>query len=152
MGVPAALAEFETFTEQLLAEVQVTQVRMTGYAFGVGCVESQPNAGKYAQATEVGGAHPPLVEGMGRWACIAANDVPEHCEVLGDARRFHARNDDAHPSQTLYELVTHGAQRHALGQAAALRARRQLSSEVVTGQYATLSCALETRFRRAHPR
>ncbi len=68
-------------------------IRMTGYVFGDGYAELQSNAMLYVQATEVGGTHPALVEAMGRGACIVANDVPEHREVLGDAGRYYARND-----------------------------------------------------------
>ena len=66
---------------------------MTGYVFGDGYAELQSNALLYIQATEVGGTHPALVEAMGRGACIVANDVPEHREVLGEAGRYYRRND-----------------------------------------------------------
>jgi glycosyltransferase involved in cell wall biosynthesis len=48
----------------------------------------------YVQATEVGGTHPALVEAMGAGNAIAANDVPEHRETLGDAGLFYQGPDE----------------------------------------------------------
>ena len=89
-------------------------IRMTGYVFGDGYVELQSNAMLYAQATEVGGTHPALVEAMGRGACIVANDVPEHREVLGNAGRYYARNDAAALAAVWRDLVDDPAARAAL--------------------------------------
>ncbi len=69
------------------------RILFTGYIFGQGYRELQSNACFYVQATEVGGTHPALVEGMGFGNCVLANDVPEHREVLGNAGVYYAKNN-----------------------------------------------------------
>lgn len=64
------------------------RIIFTGYVFGKGYREFQSHACFYVQATEVGGTHPALLEGMGFGNCILANDVPEHREVIRDAGIF----------------------------------------------------------------
>lgn len=71
------------------------RIIFTGYVFGKGYHEFQSHAYLYVQATEVGGTHPALLEGMGFGNCVLANDVPEHREVLKDAGVFFTiKNDD----------------------------------------------------------
>jgi len=69
------------------------RIIFTGYVFGQGYRELQSNAFFYVQATEVGGTHPALVEGMGFGNCVLANDVPEHREVLGNAGVYYTKNN-----------------------------------------------------------
>jgi glycosyltransferase involved in cell wall biosynthesis len=75
---------------------------------------------------------------MGRGACIVANDVPEHREVLGDAGRYYVRNDAADLGRVLTELVGDEPGRAALGTAAGERARKLFSWDHVTDDYETL--------------
>lgn len=117
-------------------------IRMIGYVFGDGYAELQSNAALYIQATEVGGTHPALVEAMGRGACIVANDVPEHREVLGDTGRYYRRNDVADLASVLSKLIHDPAERAVLGAAAAERARNTLSWDHVTDQYERLFAEL----------
>ena len=70
------------------------RIVFTGYVFGEGYKQLQSNAYYYVQATEVGGTHPALVEGMGYGNCILANDVPEHREVLGDTGVYFSKTGD----------------------------------------------------------
>jgi glycosyltransferase involved in cell wall biosynthesis len=71
------------------------RIIFTGYVFGQGYREFQSNAYFYVQATEVGGTHPALLEGMGYGNCVLANDVPEHREVLRRAGvYFNAKDVD----------------------------------------------------------
>ncbi|HEV8401679.1 MAG TPA: glycosyltransferase [Candidatus Limnocylindrales bacterium] len=116
-------------------------VHLTGYVFGEGYAELQSSALAYIQATEVGGTHPALVEAMGRGACIVANDVPEHREVLGDAGRYYARNDADALGDALVALVGDPAERSRLGTAARARALAEYSWDHVTDEY-------ESVFRR----
>lgn len=113
-------------------------VMLTGYIFGDSYVELQSNALAYVQATEVGGTHPVLVEAMGRGACILANDVPEHREVLSDAGLYYPRNDPAALAQAFLRVAADPALRAQLGQAAARRAREAYSWEQVTDAYERL--------------
>lgn len=113
-------------------------IRMTGFVFGDGYAELQSNAALYIQATEVGGTHPALVEAMGRGACVVANDVPEHREVLGLAGRYYARNDAADLARVLDELVADPAERARLGAVAGERARASFSWDHVADEYERL--------------
>lgn len=113
-------------------------VMLTGYVFGDGYAELQSNALLYVQATEVGGTHPALVEAMGRGATIAANDVPEHREVLEEAGRYYRRNDTEDLGRVLGELVRDEPARAALGTAAAERAQTLFSWDRVTDDYIAL--------------
>ena len=111
---------------------------MTGYVFGDGYAELQSNALAYVQATEVGGTHPALVEAMGRGACIIANDVPEHREVLGEAGLYYARNEADSLSAVMRAVVANEAERRRLGEAARVRASAEYSWDHVTDQYEAL--------------
>ena len=76
------------YSDRYIRELKNTRdprILFTGYVFGQGYRELQSNAYLYVQATEVGGTHPALLEGMGYGNCVLANDVPEHREVLEDA-------------------------------------------------------------------
>ncbi len=71
------------------------RIIFTGYVFGQSYKEFQSNAYIYIQATEVGGTHPALLEGMGFGNCVLANDVPEHHEVLDETGLyFYLKKDD----------------------------------------------------------
>lgn len=129
-------SEFKARLEELGAHTP--GVTFTGYIFGDGYAELQSNAHMYIQATGVGGTHPALVEAMGRGACIIANDVPEHREVLGGAGRYYRRNDAADLGTVLRDLAADDAARAALGSAAAERARAEFSWDRVTDDYEAL--------------
>ena len=113
-------------------------VSLTGYIFGEGYAELQSNALAYVQATEVGGTHPALVEAMGRGACVIANDVPEHREVLGEAGLYYARNDPDGLARLMVRLVRDEDERERLGRAAAVRAEQSFSWDHVTDEYERL--------------
>ena len=126
-------------------------VLMTGYVFGDGYAELQSNALAYVQATEVGGTHPALVEAMGRGACIIANDVPEHREVLGDTGLYYARNDPDSLAAALRTVSTDEPGRRRLGDSAGARALAHYSWDHVTDEYEALfrrMCGDRTRAPR----
>jgi len=143
LGVPLVMvgdAPYATAYKLSLTEQAATVpgVRLTGYIFGAGYAELQSNALAYVQATEVGGTHPALVEAMGRGACIIANDVPEHREVLADAGRYYRRNDPADLARLLKSLVERPDERGRLGLAAAELAEATFSWAHVTDEYERL--------------
>ena len=105
---------------------------------GEGYAELQSNALAYVQATEVGGTHPALVEAMGRGACVIANDVPEHREVLGEAGLYYARNDPDDLARLMALVVGDDHERERLGSAAAARAEHSFSWDHVTDEYERL--------------
>ena len=113
-------------------------VVLTGYVFGDGYAELQSNALAYIQATEVGGTHPALVEAMGRGACVIANDVPEHREVLGDAGLYYIFNDGDSLAAVMRAVASNEAERHRLGEAARARALAEYSWDHVTDEYEAL--------------
>lgn len=96
------------YNNDYISQLRATKdprIIFTGYVFGQGYKELQSHAYFYIQATEVGGTHPALVEGMGYGNCVLANDVPEHREVLGDAGVYFTLNDgDSLPEQMTWLL------------------------------------------------
>jgi len=86
-------APYSTEYIKNLKSTKDKRIIFTGYVFGQGYRELQSNSYFYVQATEVGGTHPALVEGMGYGNCVLANDVPEHREVLGNVGIYYAKND-----------------------------------------------------------
>ncbi|NUM73062.1 DUF1972 domain-containing protein [candidate division KSB1 bacterium] len=83
------------------------RILFTGYVFGHGYRELQSNAYFYVQATEVGGTHPALLEGMGFGNCVLANDVPEHREVLEDAGYFFSTKETGDLAIKMQYLLDH---------------------------------------------
>ena len=62
-----------------------TRVLAPGAIYGQGYHELQSHCFAYVHATEVGGTHPALIEGMGRGALVLYRNTPENAEVAGDA-------------------------------------------------------------------
>jgi len=92
---------------QDLRRTKDPRIIFTGYVFGQGYRELQSNAYLYIQATEVGGTHPALLEGMGHGNCVLANDVPEHREVLQDAGFFFTTRTEDDLANKLQYLLDH---------------------------------------------
>ena len=61
------------------------RVLLPGAIYGEGYRELQTNAFAYVHATEVGGTHPALLEGLWGSGVVATSDTPENLEVAGDA-------------------------------------------------------------------
>lgn len=143
LGVPLIVVGDAPYATEYKAGLEVAAaatpgVVLTGYVFGDGYAELQSNAMAYIQATEVGGTHPALVEAMGRSACILANDVPEHREVLGEAGDYYARNDPESLASHLGALVADPDRRARLAAAAGERAAAEFSWAHVTDAYERL--------------
>ena len=143
LGVPLVIVGDAPYATAYKLELEAAAsaapgVLMPGYIFGDGYAEIQSNALLYVQATEVGGTHPALVEAMGRSACIVANDVPEHREVLGDAGAYYRRNDPADLADLLRTLVADPARRRGMAEAAGARAASEFSWSHVTDEYERL--------------
>ncbi|RME00926.1 MAG: glycosyltransferase family 1 protein [Calditrichaeota bacterium] len=90
-----------------LRKTRDPRIIFTGYVFGKGYREFQSHAYLYIQATEVGGTHPALLEGMGHGNCVLANDVPEHREVLADAGYFFDAQKEGDLTEKIQYLVDH---------------------------------------------
>jgi len=87
-----------------LKNTQNPDIIFTGYLFGDAYKELLSNAYFYIQATEVGGAHPALIQAMGAGKCVLANDIPEHREVLKESGIYY-KNKYA-LKQQMIELIS----------------------------------------------
>ncbi|HOC90202.1 MAG TPA: glycosyltransferase, partial [bacterium] len=129
------------YASDYIAGLRATQdprIIFTGYVFGQGYRELQSHAYCYVQATEVGGTHPALLEGMGYGNCVLANDVPEHHEVLGKAGcYFTTREGDSLRSQLQY-LLDHPLEVARYRQIVRERVHDRYSWDKVTSDYEAL--------------
>ena len=114
------------------------RVIFTGYVFGRGYREFQSNAYAYIQATEVGGTHPALLEGMGHGNCVLANDVPEHREVLGDAGYFFSTQNNGELTEKIQDLIDHPEKVEAAREKAVQRIRKKYTWDRVSEAYERL--------------
>jgi glycosyltransferase involved in cell wall biosynthesis len=129
------------------------RIHFAGYVFGEGYDELRAHAAAWVQATEVGGTHPALLEAMAAELPIAANDIPEHREVLGDAGLYYTWNAPASLAEKLRTLLAAddpiAAERsRALARAAGERVRRLYDWQRITGQYEELFECLAREGRR----
>lgn len=118
------------------------RIIFTGYVFGQGYRELQSHAYLYIQATEVGGTHPALLEGMGFGNCVVALDVPEHREVLADAGIFFTARPAEDLAGKLQYLVDHPEAVEQYRRMVVQRARACYSWDAVTRSYERLFLAL----------
>ncbi len=98
-------APYATDFIKKLRSTKDDRIIFTGYVFGKGYREFQSHAYFYIQATEVGGTHPALLEGMGHGNCVLANDVPEHREVLDGAGFFFEIDKDGDLTEKIQFLL-----------------------------------------------
>ena len=121
-----------------LKDTKDPRIIFTGYIFGEGYREFQSNAYFYIQATEVGGTHPALLEGMGHGNCILANDVPEHREVLGDAGYFFSTKNNGELAKKIQYLIKHPEKVKKAGEDALRRVAENYSWDRVVQDYEKL--------------
>jgi len=121
-----------------LRSTQDPRIIFTGYVFGQGYREFQSNAYAYIQATEVGGTHPALLEGMGHGNCVLANDVPEHREVLGDAGYFFSTKNNGELTEKIQDLIDHPEKVEAAREKAVQRIREKYTWDRVSEAYEAL--------------
>ncbi len=114
------------------------RILFTGYVFGEGYRELQSHAYCYIQATEVGGTHPALLEGMGYGNCVLANDVPEHREVLGDAGCYVRVRDIDVFSEVLQSLLDDPGAVMEFRRKAVERSREKYSWDRIVRDYEAL--------------
>jgi glycosyltransferase involved in cell wall biosynthesis len=109
------------------------RVRLLGAHYGSEYQVLRSHAAAYVQATEVGGTHPALVEAMGFGNAIAANDVPEHREVLGDAGLYYA--GETALTDALQRLLDDPALASTMRARAADRARELYDWDSIAADY-----------------
>ena len=114
------------------------RIIFTGYVFGKGYREFQSNAYFYVQATEVGGTHPALLEGMGHGNCVLANDVPEHREVVGDAGFFFNVHKEGDLTNKMQYLIDHPEEVEKAREKAIKRIQDHYTWDKITEAYESL--------------
>jgi glycosyltransferase involved in cell wall biosynthesis len=83
-----ALVGDAPYAADYIREVRKTadpRIVIPGAIYGEGYRQLQSHCKVYVHATEVGGTHPALIEGMGRGALVLYLENPENSEVAGDA-------------------------------------------------------------------
>ena len=128
-----------------LRKTSDSRIIFTGYVFGPGYRELQSNAYFYIQATEVGGTHPALLEGMGHGNCVLANDVPEHREVLGDAGFFFRTDQNGDLRDRMQYLLDHPEVVTSTGHKAQQRVMENYTWDKITSDYEKLFLKLAKR-------
>jgi glycosyltransferase involved in cell wall biosynthesis len=131
----------QKYIEQLKA-TRDPRIRFTGAIYGDGYRELQSHAYAYIQATEVGGTHPALIEGMGAGNCVIAKDTAENHEVLGDCGLFF--EDAAGLTRQIELTLTDIGLVTRLRAAAQARAKARYSWDAVTDAYERLFAGLRT--------
>ncbi|MEQ8767378.1 MAG: glycosyltransferase [Planctomycetota bacterium] len=121
-----------------LHEMADERVIFTGYVFGDGYRELQSNTRLYIHATEVGGTHPALLEGMGYGHAVVANGTPENVEVVGDAGLLYAVNDVDDLAAKLRTLESDPELRAQLGEAGRRRVAETYSWNSICAGYERL--------------
>ncbi len=89
--MPLLIVGDAPYAKEYIGRVKFTRdprVRFPGAIYGAGYRELQSHAFVYIHATEVGGTHPALIEGMGAGNCVIVYDTPENREVVGDCGLF----------------------------------------------------------------
>ncbi len=118
-----------------LKEAAGPGVVFTGFVFGDGYRELQSHCFAYVQATEVGGTHPALVEGLALAGAVVANDTPENREVAEGGALFYRRNDPASLAAALGGLLADPGKREPLRRRARGIVREKYSWERVADLY-----------------
>ena len=131
-------APYATDYIKKLKSTKDPRIIFTGYVFGQGYREFQSNAYCYVQATEVGGTHPALLEGMGHGNCVLANDVPEHREVLGDAGFFFSTKNNGELSEKIQFLINNPDKVQESKRKAIRRIQENYTWDRITDQYEAL--------------
>jgi len=121
------------------------RILFPGAIYGRGYRELMANALCYIHATEVGGAHPALLEAMGQGNLIIVNGTPENTEVLGDCGLVYRKNDAGDLARLLQEVAGCPEKFDGLREAALNRATAEYSWDAIVSRYEQLFASLTTR-------
>ena len=111
------------------------RVIFTGFIFGRGYRQLQSGCYAYIHATEVGGTHPALIEGMGMAEAVVVNDTPENREVAGRGALLYGRNDPGALAEVLESLLAEPEQRKTLREEALAVVGERYDWERITEAY-----------------
>jgi glycosyltransferase involved in cell wall biosynthesis len=131
-------APYATGYKRKVMETKDPRIIFTGYVFGRGYLEFHTHAFCYVHATEVGGTHPALLDGMGLSRCVLANGTPENIEVIGEGGILYQKNDLHDLSQKLSWILQHPEVRAAFSVIARERVFQFYTWDRVTDQYEQL--------------
>lgn len=133
-------APYATEYKQRLREYasRDSRVLMTGFLFGEDYRQLQTYAACYVQATEVGGTHPALIEGMALGGVVIANGTPENIEVLHGAGLTYERGNVDSLAECLRCALSDELDRKSLRARARARIREAYSWSAVVSQYEQL--------------
>lgn len=129
------------YSREYIASLKATRdprILFTGFVFGEGYRELQAHCHAYVQATEVGGTHPALIEGMALSPCVIANDTPENAEVLGEGGLLYQRNDSDDLARKLALVLEEPGRRAPLGEAARAKVEREYGWDGIAERYLAL--------------
>jgi glycosyltransferase involved in cell wall biosynthesis len=127
------------YAQRYIADLKAAadaRVHFPGAIYGPGYRELQSHAYIYIHATEVGGAHPALIEAMGAGNCVVVYDTPENREVVGDCGIFF--NDTKSLADAIRQTLDDPATVAQFRVKARARAERLFSWDAITDQYEKL--------------
>jgi glycosyltransferase involved in cell wall biosynthesis len=111
------------------------RVRFTGFIFGRAYRQLQSGCFAYVHATEVGGTHPALIEGMGMANAVIANDTPENREAAGDGALLYRRNDPGSLAEAMEDLLRNPGSRKGLRKRALKQVRSRYDWNRIADAY-----------------
>jgi len=114
------------------------RVCFVGGVYGRAYRQLQAHCAAYVQATEVGGTHPALLEGLAWSPCVVVHDTPENREVAGDAALFFHFRDADHLSRQIQHALDNPQLRLELAAKARERVRSQYDWNEVADRYEAL--------------
>jgi len=118
-----------------LMETKDPRIIFTGYVFGQGYLELHSHAFCYIHATEVGGTHPALLDGMSLGRCVLANGTLENIEVIGEGGILYKKNDLHDLRERIRWILKHPEEREKLSQKAKERIGSFYTWDRVADQY-----------------
>jgi glycosyltransferase involved in cell wall biosynthesis len=139
--IPLVIVGDAPYAKDYIASVKAAadkRVIFTGFQFREAYQELRANCLIYIQATEVGGAHPALIEAMAYGNCVIANRVPEHQEVLGDAGLYYKKNDFLELTTLIESTINNLSLIDQLKEKARRRALELYNWDKITDQYESL--------------
>lgn len=110
------------------------RIRFLGYVYGERHLHLQFGTYTYIRASEVGGAHPSLIEAMASKNVIVANLRDSHKEILGNAAIYY-RLSIENLAQALKRVIKKSPATELLAQKAALRAQTFFRWDDITKKY-----------------
>ena len=128
-----------------LKEMAGPRVLFPGYVFGEAYRELMSYAYCYVHATEVGGTHPALIEGMGLSNGVLVADTPENREVAGDSALFFSLAGPDDLAERLGLALGNPKLLHTLSEKARQRVRLRYTWDRVTDSYEELLLSLRER-------